>query len=234
MMRRHARADAQIAKEPLRLISHIWRSGVDQEAVDEIDSGPVDPPTADGPRHAEIADVVVGKGMDHSPHVTGPSGAARPPSGCGWPLWAVEGNVESDDEQLALWARADAHVPDVANPELRLNGFKEDGDIGSKPINAIAGSLEKAWNVGAPVVANLPEAVERQTRFDNAVPEPRPCASLHLQRVAAGDVDAALAEIQVVTCKGGEKGGPVSIGEDCAPGGELVRNVTRAHAAASR
>jgi len=67
MMRRHARADAQFAKEPLHVISHLWRSGVDQEAIDEIDSGPVHPPPVDGPRHAEIADVVVCEGMDHNP-----------------------------------------------------------------------------------------------------------------------------------------------------------------------
>ena len=146
----------------------------------------------------------------------------------------MQGDVESDDEQTALRTRSDPHVPFIANPDLRLNALNEHRDIGSKSIDAISGSAEHAGKIGAPVIANLPEAVECQTRFDNAVEQPRPCSSLHLQRVAAGDVDAALAEIQVVARKRGEKGGPISVGEDRAARGELVRDVTRTEPAASR
>ncbi len=113
---------------------------------------------------------------------------------------------------------------------------KLEGDVGSaielKDI-LMVGDGDKI-TIGAPVIANLPEAVECQTRFDNAAEQTCPYSSLHLQRVAAGDVDAAFAKVHVVARKRGEKGGPVSVGEDRAARGELVRDVTLTEPTASR
>src|SRR4030095_883648 len=59
------------------------------------------------------------------------------------------------------------------------------------------------------------------------------CAPLNLQRVAARNVDAARAEIQIVACQRRNENGPVFVCENRAARGKLMRDVPGAEPLAS-
>src|SRR6476619_5958323 len=153
---------------------------------------------------------------------------------CGRLLWALERDIDSYDEDVTLGTRSDAHVPFVANPQLGLNRFDHNGAVGAESVDAVAGSAKHNGKIRAAVGANLPEAVERQARFNNAVEQIRACSALNVQRITASNVDPAFAEIGVVACKRSDKGCPVLVGVDRAARGKLMRDVAGAEPLASR
>jgi hypothetical protein len=135
---------------------------------------------------------------------------------------------DSDHEDAALGTRADTHVPLVPHSNLRPNRLQEHRDLWAHAKHAVSRSTKRRRKVGAAIVTYLPKRAGGNADFENLVDSADARASLDLERVAASNVDRALAKIEIVASERSEKNLPALIRKERTASRELVRDLTAA------
>src|SRR6185369_4873695 len=140
---------------------------------------------------------------------------------------------ETDDEHVPFWAGADAKIPFVAGSDLRSDGLNHDGNLRTDAVDTVAGSAKDLWKVGASIGTNLAQDVSGNARLDRSIEPADANAALDLERITANEVDAALAQVEVIAGERSSQNGSCIIAKDGSAHREFVCDVPAAESFSS-